>query len=148
MNRYAKIILILLVVVSLIGWGWAQVTQNKESDEKAIQNVIQSYQKAYNQQDAAELSREWASDATYVNTVTGESAEGREAIEKLFKEKFAEGKRRRLEVMSKSIEFPTADEALDYGMMKVTLGDQPAMQVAYRAEYVRENGKWLVKAIN
>lgn len=146
MQIFSKIILILLAATWLSGCSQAQ--QNTEADEKAIRKVAQSYEEAYNQQDAAKLTAQWASDAAYINPVTGESAEGREAIEKLFKEKFAQGKKRHLEITIKNIEFPQADEAIENGVMKVTVDDQPAQQVAYRTRYVREKGQWFVKAIN
>lgn len=146
MQTFSKIVLIVLAAAGLAGFNQAQ--QNEEVDKKAIQNVVQSYQEAYNQQDATKLIAQWASDATYINPVTGESAEGREAIEKLFKEKFAQGKKRRLEITINSIAFPNADEAIENGVMKVTVDDQPPQQMAYQAGYVRENGKWLVKAIS
>lgn len=146
MQKYSKIVLTLLAAVFLAGSGNAQ--QNEGSEEKAVRNVAQAYQEAYNQQDAAKLTALWASDASYTNPVTGESAEGKEAIEKLFKEKFAEGKKRHLEVEIKSIEFPNADEAIETGVMKVTVSDQPVRQLAYRLEYVKENGKWLLNDFN
>lgn len=143
MQTFSKILLTILAAGWLVGCDQAQ-----QADEKAIRNVVQLYQEAYNQQDAAKLSAQWASDAAYINPVTGESAEGKEAIEKLFKEKFAQGKKRHLEVTIKSIEFPNADEAIENGLMKVTIDDQPTQQVAYQARYVKENGKWLVKTIS
>lgn len=146
MQTFSKIVLTLLTVGWLAGCG--QAKQNEEADGKAIRNVVQSYQEAYNQQNATKLAAQWASDATYINPVTGESAEGKEAIEKLFKEKFAQGKKRYLEIAIKSIEFPHPDEAIENGVMKVTVDDQPVQQMAYQTEYVKENGKWLVKAIN
>jgi uncharacterized protein (TIGR02246 family) len=146
MQRFSKIILTLLAASWLAGCSERQ--QNEEADEKAIRNVVQAYQEAYNQQDAAKMTAQWASDATYFNPVSGESAEGKAAIEKLFKEKFALGKKRHLEVTIKSIEFPNPDEAIENGVMQVTVDDQPAQQIAYQAEYIRENGRWLVKAIN
>lgn len=146
MQTYSKIVLILLSAAWLS--GCSQAPQNKEADEKEIRNIVQSYQESYNKQNAAKLTAQWAPDATYTNPVTGESAEGREAIEKLFMEKFAESKNRHLEITIKNIEFPNADEAIENGVMKVTVEDQPVQQVAYQARYVRENGKWLVKAIN
>lgn len=146
MQTFSKTILTLLAAAWLAGCGQAQ--PNEGADDKSIRKVVQLYQEAYNQQDAAKLAAQWAADATFNNPVTGESAEGREAIEKLFKEKFAQGKKRHLEIDIKSIEFPNADEAIENGLMKVTIDDQFAQQVAYRAEYIRENGKWLVKAIN
>ncbi len=146
MQTFSKIIMTLLTAIGLSGCG--QTQQNKEADEKAIRNIVQSYQEAYNQQDAAKLTSQWSSDATFSNPVTGESAEGKEAIEKIFKEKFAQGKKRHLDISITSIEFPSADEAIETGVMKVTVEHQPAQQVAYQARYVRENGKWLIKAIN
>lgn len=146
MQTFSKIVLTLLAAGWLVGCG--QAKPNEEADGKAIRNVVQSYQEAYNQQDATKLAAQWASDATYINPVTGESAEGKEAIEKLFKEKFAQGKKRRLEIAIKSIEFPHPDEAIENGVMKVSVDDQPVQQMAYQTEYVKKNGKWLVKAIN
>lgn len=146
MQTFFKSVLTLLTAAWLAGCSQGQ--QNQETDEKAIRNVVQSYQEAYNQQDAAKLSAQWTSDATYINPVTGESAEGREAIEKLFKEKFAQGKKRHLEIKIKAIEFLNADEASENGVMKVAIGDQPVQQMAYHAEYVKENGKWLINSID
>lgn len=146
MQTFSKIVLTLLAAAWLA--GCSQTQQNEEADEKAIRNIVQSYQEAYNQQDSAKLTAQWATDASYINPVTGESAEGKEAIEKLFKEKFAQGKKRHLEIKITSIEFPSANEAIEDGVMKVTVDDQPSQQVAYEAEYVKENGKWLVKAIH
>lgn len=146
MQTFSKIVLTLLATAWLAGCGQSQ--QDEKADEKAIRNVVQSYQEAFNQQDAEKLTTQWAPDATYFNPVTGESAEGREAIQKLFKEKFAEGKKRHLEISINSIEFPNPDEAIENGVMKMTINDQTAQQVAYQTTYVRENGQWWVKAIN
>jgi len=146
MQTFSKIVLTLLAAAWLAGCNRAE--QDSEADEKSIRNIAQSYQEAYNQQDAAKLTREWTSDATYINPVTGESAEGREAIEQLFKKKFAEGKKRRLQITIKSIEFPKAGQAIEMGVMQVSLDDRPPQEVAYQAEYAKENGKWQIKAIN
>ncbi|MBA2369927.1 MAG: SgcJ/EcaC family oxidoreductase [Candidatus Protochlamydia sp.] len=145
--QLSRIIMTLLTAASFSAYGHAE--QNKEADEKSIRDIVQSYQEAYNKQDAAKLTSQWASDAIYINPVTGESAEGKEAIEKLFKEKFAQGKQRNLEVTIKNIEFPNPDEAIETGVLKVMIfDDQPPRQVAYRMRYARENGKWLVKGLN
>lgn len=145
MQTFSKIILTLFATAWLVGCGQAK---NQEAEEKAIRNLVQSYEEAYNQQDAAKLTAQWASDATYINPVTGESAKGKEAIERLFREKFAQNKGRHLKITIKSIEFPNADEAIENGVMSVTVDDQPEQKVAYRTDYVKENGKWLVKGIS
>lgn len=146
MQKYSKIILTLLAAAWLAGCN--QTQQNEEAEKKSIQNFVQAYQEAYNQQDASKLTALWASDATYFNPVTGESAKGREEIEKLFKERFSQGKKKHLEITVKSIEFPSTDEAIQNGVIKVTTPDQPAQQVVYQLAYIKENGKWLVNAIN
>lgn len=146
MQTCSKIVLTLLAAACLAGCNQGQ--QNEKPDEKAIQKIIQAYQEAYNQQDAAKLAALWTSDAIYTNPVTNESAEGREAIENLFKKKFAESKKRHLEVVVKSIEFPTPDEAFENGVMKVIMSDQSAQQAAYQMRYVKENGKWMLDAIS
>jgi uncharacterized protein (TIGR02246 family) len=145
MQKCSKIVLTLLAAVSFVGCVQAQ--QNEKTDEQAIRNVVQEYQEAYNRQDATKLSELWSSDATYINPVTGETAEGRKAIEKLFQEKFAQGQQKHLEIVIKSIEFPNSDEAIENGIMKVTVSGQPSRQIAFKLGYIKENDKWLVNAI-
>lgn len=146
MRTSFKILFTLLAGVWLAGFD--QPNQTEEADEKAIRNIVQSYQEAYNQGDAAKLTSQWTSDASYFNPVTGDSAEGREAVEKLFKDKFAQNKKRHLEITIKDIDFPSADEAVETGVMKVTLDDQPEQQLAYQAGYVKQNNKWLLKSLS
>lgn len=146
MRECSKIILVLLAAAWLAGCN--QARSNKEADKKAIQNAVQSYQEAYNQQDVAKLSALWSSNASYLNPITGESAEGREAIEKLFKERFAKGEKKRLEIEITNIDFPNEKEAIENGVIKVSVPDQPMQQMAYEVKFIKENGKWLVNAIN
>ena len=114
MQSFSKITLTLLLAVTWL-IGSALTEPHAETDEKGIRDAAQKYQDAYNGQDATKFAALWASDATYLNPVTGESAEGREAIEKLFKEKFTQGKKRHLEVNIKDIEFPSENEAIENG---------------------------------
>lgn len=145
MYSFFKVFLTLLMAFEVAGFTQGQ--SSEEADKAEIRNIVSSYQEAYNQQDAAKLTADWTSDAVYINPVTGDSAEGKEAIEKLFREKFAQGGKRHLEITVKSIDFPNADEAIEKGVMHVTIDDQPMQQLAYQTEYVRRDGKWLVKAI-
>lgn len=146
MQTCSKIILTVLAAAWIAGCG--QTQHNETADEKAIRNTLQEYQEAYNHQDAEKLSALWSSNATFINPLTGESAEGREAIEKHFKEKFAKGKKKHLEVTIKNIEFPSPNEAIEDGVLKLTSPDEPTLQMAYQLNFVKENGKWLVNAIN
>lgn len=148
MQKYFMSALALIAATWLVGFSpQNQGEQNKE-DPKIIQNIVKELQEAYNQQDAAKLAGLWASDASYLNPVTGESAEGKEAIEKLFKEKFAQGKKRHLEIVVGNLEFVSVDEAIEEGVMKITIADEPTQQMAYRISYVQTNGKWQIGAID
>lgn len=136
--------------VIALAWlvGFTAVQQKDAADKKALENIVKALQEAYNHQDVEGFSKLWTADAIYNNPVTGESAEGREAIKKFFREKFAQGTKRRLEIEVTSTEFPHADEIIEKGVMKVTLGDQPPQRMAYQASYAREDGRWLLKAID
>lgn len=146
MQKCSKIIFTFMTALLLVGCD--QPKKNDSADEKAIRNVVNEYQEAYNHQDATKLGSMWAPDAVYINPVTGDAAEGKEAIEKLFKEKFAQGKKRHLEVSTKYIEFTKPNEAIENGIMKVTIDDQPTQQIAYQIGYVKDNGKWLLDSFN
>ncbi len=145
MRRYYPSILALLTIALVV--GCSQSKQN-DDDEKAIRNIVRSYQEAYNAQDPSKLASYWDSDGTFINPVTGETATGKEAIEKLFSEKFSQNKKRHLEVTVKQITFPDKDEAIENGLMQIKIDDQPTQEVAYEAEYSKKNDKWLIKAIH
>ncbi len=146
MQKFSKIALAILATACLVAFSPA--TKGKNTDETAIRNLTQSYQEAYNQQDAEKIASLWASDATYNNPVTGDFAEGREAIQKLFKGKFAQNSKRRMEVAIKGIEFPSANEAIENGIMRMTIPNEPVLQVAFKLDINKQDGKWLVNAIH
>lgn len=146
MMNCLKIFLTVLSAAWLV--GFTQTQSSKDVDETTIRSAVQVLQEAYNQQDGTKLSTLWTSDATYNNPVTGDFAEGREAIEKLFKEKFSQDKKRHLEITIKDIEFSNADEALERGIMKVTSSDQTTQQAAFQLRFAKENGKWLISDFN
>lgn len=145
MRTWIKLLLIVMLAAT---WFAGSALMQPPEDENAIRNAAKEYQNAYNQQDAVKLGALWAPDANYLNPVTGESAEGREAIEKLFKEKFAQGKKRNLDVTIKSIDFPNANEAIEKGVMKVTIAGQPPQQLAYQLRYIKNEGKWQLKSLD
>lgn len=147
MKAIYKILLIILAASYLTSCHQEKAHQ-ESNDINEIKNVVQAFQEAYNQKDANKLSEQWAPDASFFNPVTGESAEGREEIEKLFQDKFADGKQRQIKVETKNIEFPNTHEAIEKGIMKIEVEDLEPLQFAYQMEYAKENGKWLIKAIN
>ncbi len=142
MRQYSKVLLALALSAWIVGCN-----QGEKADEKAIKDTIKSYQEAYNQRDAEKLTALWATDATYINPVTGETAEGREAIGKLFKERFAKDRKVHLEITTKNIEFLSDNEAIERGVMKISLPEKEMQSLAYRVGLIKENGKWLVNSI-
>lgn len=146
MRRPSRILLSLLSALTLS--ACSPQDSPAKINEKAIRSVIQQYQEAYNQEDATKLAALWASDSTYINPVTGETVEGRESIQKMFKQRFDDGKKRHVDIAVKSLDFPSDVEAVDHSVMKISIDGQPAHQVAYKADYIKENGQWVVKAIS
>jgi len=79
--------------------------------------------------------------------LTGEEAQGREAIAKLFKEKFENAKERKITVVHKKLYFRTPSEASEQGVINVEEAEQPSKQVAFQMIFVKENGTWLIDHI-
>ena len=140
--KYSKIFSALAISILIVG-----CSQNDKPNEQAIRDAIKNYQDAYNQQDADKLTAIWGSHASYKNPITGKSAVGREAIRKLYQESFAKDKKVHLEIVNQSIEFPSTNEAIEKGVMKVSSQDAPPKQLAYQANFIKENGKWFLDSI-
>lgn len=139
---------IVLIVLGACVAGCSQMQSNENTDEKGIREAVKAYQEAYNNQDAEKLSRLWVSDASYFNPLTGKSAEGRDEIEQLFKNMFAQENKKHLEITITNITFPNANEAIQNGIIKAMSPNQPEQQVAYQVKFVKQEGKWLLKTIN
>jgi uncharacterized protein (TIGR02246 family) len=144
MKRYFTALLAVTVLLA----GCREKRESLKEEEKAIQAAMEQYQAAFNRQDVDKLASLWAPHAIYSNPVTGEVAEGREAIAKLIKDKFENGKERKIEFVHKKVQFVAPDEAVEEGLFKIDVADKAAKQVAFKMTFVKEKGQWLIDEIN
>ena len=75
------------------------------ADRAAIERAIESYTAAFNAKDAKGLAAHWLPGAVYINPLTGNQVEGREAIEKEFAGILAELGKTKLAVDVEAIRF-------------------------------------------
>lgn len=113
-------------------------------DRTAIQTAIQDFLKALTAHDAKTAAGFWTTGGEYRN-LAGETTRGREALEKGFAAIVARSTELKASVESESIRFLSNDLAIDEGTIVVRRSlTEPETQAAYRATFVRENGKWLI----
>jgi uncharacterized protein (TIGR02246 family) len=141
MLRFQSWIFLLLILF------FTSCGMQESGDEKAIRDKVKAYQTAFNEKKAAVLASMWMEDADYVNPVTGEEVNGREAIQKHFEEKFQKPESPKLELQVDSISFPKANEALEIGTATVKKEDQSVIKMAYKAHYEKVNGDWLISEV-
>jgi uncharacterized protein (TIGR02246 family) len=117
---------------------------DRTEDEKAIRANVAAFAKAYNAQDAKGIAALFTPNGQVVDE-EGNAAEGRDEIEKVFKELFTTTPQKRIEVSIDSIRFIGPDVALEEGSTKETLtgGETPEYD-RYKVLHVKRDGKWLM----
>lgn len=122
-------------------------SDSSAAEESTVRSQTAAYQEAFNSHDAGKLASLWTKDAVYFNPITGEKAEGRKAIEELFKNKFNNQKARSQDIIVKSIEFPQPGEVVEKGLIRISFTDQPTRQFAYESQWIKQNNQWLLQQI-
>src|SRR5262249_9350923 len=103
-----------------------------------------AFVKAYNTKDAKAIAALFTPDGQIVDK-EGNAAEGREAIEKEFKEIFSEAPEKRSEVNIESLRFGGSDLAIEEGITKkADAPGGPPEYDSYTVLHVKRDGKWLM----
>jgi uncharacterized protein (TIGR02246 family) len=114
----------------------------RPDDEKAIQQVVDAFVKAYNDHNAKTIATLFTEDGVTANE-EGTVSKGREAIETTFANIFQEHPKTRIENLIESIRFVGPAEAIENGVTTTTLDkDSPAEKNRYRVVHVKRDGKW------
>src|SRR5205823_5705382 len=80
--------------------------------------------------------------------VTGRHLKGRKAIEKAFRDLFAEHKGLKVRIHSESLKFVTPDVALEDGTSAVIPPDgAPPSRARYTIVHVKKDGRWLLSSV-
>jgi uncharacterized protein (TIGR02246 family) len=135
------------VLVFVLSLGAANAHADQAADEAAIRKNAEAYVAAYNKHDAKALAAMWSPDAVYLDPSTGETAVGREEIEKAFAETLAESKEAKLEVTVESVQFVSPNVAIETGSVRILRPDEEPEQSGYSAVNVKQGGAWLLDRV-
>jgi uncharacterized protein (TIGR02246 family) len=125
--------------------GSAQTTasQERESDVRAISDLLASFVKAYNEKDAQALGALFTPDAE-IEDEDGEVTRRRDAIVSRFSGIFKESGADRLAVDTDTLRFLGTDIAIEQGTASITMGaGKPPQTNRYSVIYARQGGRWL-----
>lgn len=132
------------------GTGTAARTRpadGKSPDEEAIAAQAAAFVQAFNAGDARALGRLFTADARVID-VTGEVAEGRDAIEREYASLFEENPGLTIEVHSDDIHLVSPDAAIEVGTSRVIPKEgAPPVANRYSAVSVKQDGQWLVASV-
>jgi uncharacterized protein (TIGR02246 family) len=121
---------------------------DQAADDAAIRQNAQAYVAAYNKHDAKALAAMWAPDAVYMDPSTGDSAVGRDEIEKVFAEILGSLDDAKLEVEVTAVNFLSPNVAVENGVARVVQPDEEPVETHYTAVSVKRDGKWLLDRIS
>ncbi len=131
-------------LMSTAATGLAATPQSGEraDDEKAIRATADDFVKAFDAGDAKAIGALWAPDAEYTDE-SGQTLQGRAAIEKEYAELFKEHRGATMTVAIESVRFLGADIAVEKGVARVKSPSQNADTAArYTVVHARRDGKW------
>ena len=115
----------------------------RESDVRAITDLLASFVKAYNEKDAQALAAMFTPDAE-IEDDDGQITRGRDAIVGRFSTIFKEQAGQKLTVVTDSLRFLGNDIAIEDGTASLSSGaDAPAETNRYSVIYARQGGRWL-----
>ena len=121
---------------------------DQSEDEAAIRKSAAAYVDAFNRKDAKAIAAQWAPDAVYTNSMTGEQVVGRKAIGEQLVAMFEESKDTRLEVVVNSVNFVSPHVAVEEGTVRVLVPNAEPDETVYSAVHIKIEGKWFIDRIS
>jgi uncharacterized protein (TIGR02246 family) len=116
-------------------------------DEAAIRASGAKFAEAYNARDAKKLAQLWSPEAVYFDPLTDEKIVGRDAIEQMFADAFADKKDAKLTVDVNSIDFVSPNVAVLRGVAHVTQSGAEPEDSEFTSVRVRHDGRWLIDRV-
>jgi uncharacterized protein (TIGR02246 family) len=127
--------------------GDAGQAKGNPQDMAAIAKNAEAFVEAFHKGDAKALATFWTPDGDYTDEA-GKHLKGREAIEKAFKEFFAENKGLKLRINSDALRFVTPDVAVEDGTTEVISPDGgPPSRARYTIVHAKFNGQWFLASV-
>jgi uncharacterized protein (TIGR02246 family) len=145
-TRFLPLLLPLaLVAILAVRPGLAR-EQKDNPDEAALQKNAEAFVEAFGKGDAKALAAAWTTDGDYTDQ-RGRKIKGREAIEKLFSELFAENKGLKLRINIESVSFPLPNVAIEDGVTEVAPEHGPPSRARYTITHVKKEDRWQIASV-
>jgi uncharacterized protein (TIGR02246 family) len=141
--RLVTFVVLFTGLALLIGPGSASQGKDNAQEEAALQKNAEAFVEAFHKGDAKTLAALWTADGDYTDQ-RGRRIKGRDAIEKLFSELFAENKGLKLRINIESVRFPVANVAVEDGTTEVSPQHGPPSRARYTIMHVKRDGQWLI----
>jgi uncharacterized protein (TIGR02246 family) len=146
-RRSSFLVLLALMAGFVAGPGVGQQSKGDATDKEAIAKNAEAFIEAFGKGDAAALAAFWTPDGDYT-TSTGRRFQGREAIEKSFRNFLAENKGLTVRIESESLRFVTPEVAIEDGKTFVIHPDgAPPSRARYTIVHAKKDGKWLLSSV-
>jgi uncharacterized protein (TIGR02246 family) len=117
-------------------------------NEAAVRASGAEFLEAYNARDAKKLAALWSREAVYVDPLTGEETVGRDAIEKVFADAFADKQDVKLSTDDVTVEFVSPNVAIVRGTAHVTRPGEEPDDSEFTSVRVKQGGKWLIDRVS
>ena len=137
-----------LALVLLASGCRPERTSNASYDETAIKTTSDAYTEAFNKNDANKFASLWKDDGVYNNFSDKETLVGKNEVAVYFKELFQKEPGISIKLGINSITFQSPEKATVNGKAQIRHRDRTSDQIAFRAEYVKENDTWLLQKIS
>ena len=125
----------------------ANAADARAADEAAIRAAGKAFMDAYQARDAKKLAALWSPEAIYTDPATGEETVGREAIQKVFEEAFADKQDVKLSIDVSSIDFVSPNVAIIRGTAHVTRPGEEPEDSEFTAVRMKRDGQWLLDRV-
>jgi uncharacterized protein (TIGR02246 family) len=126
--------------------GFAKQEKVNAEEEAALQKCAEAFVEAFHKGEAKALAALWTPDGDYTDQ-RGRHFKGREAIEKVFSELFAENKGLKLRINIEGIRFPIANVAVEDGTTEVSPEHGPPSRARYTVMHIKKDGQWLIDSV-
>lgn len=125
----------------------AQPPERNPKEEAALLKNAEAFVEAFHKGDATAVAAFWTADGDYTDQ-TGRRMNGRDAIEKAFKDFFAENKGVKLRIDIGALRFLTPEVAVEDGTTEVIPPDgTPPSRARYTIVHVKKDGKWYLSSV-
>jgi uncharacterized protein (TIGR02246 family) len=141
MKHVTNIVTVLLVSVTAV-----VSAQEKNEDEAAIRQAIDSYVKAFNQGDAKALAVHWTEQGRFL-TPAGDELRGHKQLEEGFAAYFQDNAKAKIELAGTAIELLSPSVAVETGVARVLVPEQEPQETEYEAIHVKTAEGWKIDSV-